>query len=205
MVTRIITTKKEMIKVKLDFIAIDIETANRNKSICSIGAAKYIDGNCVDEFYSLINPEEDFDKFNISIHHIKPENVTDAPTYPTIINSLLSFIDTLPVVAHNAAFDIGCLEQANKKYNVRNMSLEYFCTYKLFQKHQERSSYSLKSLAKDYHITLKHHQALSDAKACGELVKILAKETQTNTIMELMNKCSCFKFGKLIDTQKTKF
>lgn len=45
-----------------NFVAIDFETANSNAySPCSVGIAKFENGTLVDSFYSLINPEQEFD------------------------------------------------------------------------------------------------------------------------------------------------
>lgn len=53
----------------MEFIAIDVETANADMaSICQIGIAKYKDGELVDEWSSLIDPEDYFDFINIDIH-----------------------------------------------------------------------------------------------------------------------------------------
>ena len=44
-----------------NFIALDVETANYNpSSICSIGCVKVLDGEIVDDFYSLVHPEPDW-------------------------------------------------------------------------------------------------------------------------------------------------
>ena len=50
-----------------DYIVLDLETPNRyNNSMSSIGIVVVEDGKVVDELYSLINPEAEFDSFNIS-------------------------------------------------------------------------------------------------------------------------------------------
>ena len=44
-----------------DFIAIDFETANQEpSSVCSIGVVMVRDGQIVDSFYSLIQPEPNY-------------------------------------------------------------------------------------------------------------------------------------------------
>ncbi|HEL0683175.1 TPA: DNA polymerase III subunit epsilon, partial [Streptococcus equi subsp. zooepidemicus] len=67
------------------YVALDVETANSFRgSICSIGLVKFQDGEVIDSFYSLINPEEEFDEFNIFIHGIMPDDVIGSPTFPEI-------------------------------------------------------------------------------------------------------------------------
>ena len=44
-----------------DFIAIDFETANQQpSSVCSVGVVMVRDGQIVDSFYSLIQPEPNY-------------------------------------------------------------------------------------------------------------------------------------------------
>ena len=44
-----------------DFVAIDFETANAERcSVCSVGIVIVEDGDIVDKFYSLIQPEPDY-------------------------------------------------------------------------------------------------------------------------------------------------
>ena len=51
------------------FVAIDVETANADlASICQIGLVTFADGQIVSEWQSLIDPEDEFNEINISIH-----------------------------------------------------------------------------------------------------------------------------------------
>lgn len=67
----------------MDFIALDVETANSDiSSICQIGIARFKDGQVVGEFVSLINPQDYFSPMNIGIDGIADASVEGAPTYP---------------------------------------------------------------------------------------------------------------------------
>ena len=60
----------------MQFIAIDVETANADMgSICQIGIAVFADGKVIDEWSTLIDPEDYFDGMNIYIHGIEPSMV----------------------------------------------------------------------------------------------------------------------------------
>ena len=51
------------------FNAIDVETANADRaSICQIGIVHVRDGVVVDRWQTLVNPEDWFDPWNVSIH-----------------------------------------------------------------------------------------------------------------------------------------
>ncbi len=63
----------------MDFVTIDVETANANiSSICQIGMARFRNGVLADEWVSLIDPEDYFEGINISIHGIDSAAVVAA-------------------------------------------------------------------------------------------------------------------------------
>ena len=64
------------------FVAIDVETANSDQgSICSIGIARFEGDQILDEWYSLVNPDDEFSAINTGIHGIDERTVRDAPSY----------------------------------------------------------------------------------------------------------------------------
>ena len=63
--------------------------------------------------------------------------------------------------------------KSNEKEAYNIPEYEKHCTYRLFRD-------NLASLCKMLNIPLNHHDALSDAKACGELFLINIKEENTH-------------------------
>lgn len=184
--------------MSLDFIAIDFETANRNRaSACAVGLVKIVDGQIVDEFYSLINPEVDFDSFNIAIHGITPSMVTDAPIYPQILKMIDNFCENLPIVAHYAPFDIGVLRDSNERYNIDEFEAKYFDSYFLAQKYMKTISYKLKHLCELIGFDFEHHNAQEDARACANLVLYLCNENSFMSIDELVEIAGYKKYGQI--------
>ena len=62
------------------FVALDVETANSDyASICSIGAARFERGALVDEFYSLVDPQDYFAAVNVGAHGIDRDKVAQGP------------------------------------------------------------------------------------------------------------------------------
>lgn len=109
------------------FVALDFETANgKRTSICSVGMVKVVDNEIVESFYTLVNPFDYFSKTNIAVHGIKPEDVKDAPSFAYVYPYMLQFIDGLPVVAHNAAFDMNVLHQSLKQLNIETRFFNVF-------------------------------------------------------------------------------
>ncbi len=102
------------------FIAIDVETANRERtSICSIGAVKVKDGIIVDSRYSLICPEPEwYSRYNTAVHGISEEDTWDAPNFSAVWTEWQDWFENLPFVAHNAQFDSGCIRAACRMYGL---------------------------------------------------------------------------------------
>lgn len=171
------------------FVALDVETSNYNRSsLCSIGLVKFIDGQIVERFYTLINPEEDFSKKNIKVHGITPEDVKDSPNFPTVRQEIYDFIDGLPVVAHNASFDFSVMKAVYEKYGLRFDPIEYCCTYRFAKVlYPEFENHKLNTLAQNFDFPLLHHNALSDAEVCGYLLLKMIDDTKKDNLKQFSN------------------
>ena len=90
-----------------DFAAIDFETANNERtSVCSVGVVIVRNGEIVDSFYSLIQPEPNYYNYWCSqVHGLTREDTEDAPVFPKVWKQIEPLIEGLPLVAHNKAFD----------------------------------------------------------------------------------------------------
>jgi DNA polymerase-3 subunit epsilon len=72
----------------VQFSAIDVETANPCMgSICQIGIARFEGGQLVEEWVTLVDPEDYFDDVNVSIHGIGPSMVRGKPKLPDVAAS----------------------------------------------------------------------------------------------------------------------
>ena len=100
------------------FVAIDFETANADlASICQVGIATFTQGEVVDEWLSLVNPEDYFDWMNIDIHGIDEDMVADAPTFPELFDVVSNRLQEQIVVCHTA-FDRTAMSQVIDKYSM---------------------------------------------------------------------------------------
>ena len=73
-----------------DFIAIDFETANQHpSSVCSVGVVMVRDGQMVDSFYSLIQPEPNYYNYwCLQVHGITQIETDDAPVFSKVWQQL---------------------------------------------------------------------------------------------------------------------
>ena len=71
--------------VRVDFVAIDVETANPDMaSICQVGIAGFCEGESVLEWGTFVDPQDYFAPLNIMVHGITESIVADAPTFPEV-------------------------------------------------------------------------------------------------------------------------
>ncbi|MBQ3880888.1 MAG: 3'-5' exonuclease [Bacteroidales bacterium] len=162
-----------------DFAAIDFETANEQPcSVCSVGVVIVRGGEIVDSYYSLIHPEPEYYQwFCMRVHGICPDDTEDAPLFPDVWNEIEPLIEGLPLVAHNARFDEGCLKSVFRVYRMDYPDYEFHDTLwasrryfgSILPNHQLQTV----SAACGFNLT-RHHHALSDAEACAHIaLKIL--------------------------------
>lgn len=73
-----------------DFAAIDFETANNERtSVCSVGVIIVRNGEIVDSFNSLIQPEPNYYNYWCTqVHGLKEEDTEDAPIFPEVWSRL---------------------------------------------------------------------------------------------------------------------
>lgn len=182
--------------MSINFVAIDFETANQSRaSACSIGMIKVLDGEIVDSFYSLINPETEFDPYNTYIHVITSDMVENQPIYSEISEQILNFSDSLPFVAHYAPFDMGVIRDSNDRYGINAFKINYFDSYYLSRQLIQSLSYRLNHIAAELNIKLDHHNALSDAEACAKIVLHLCESNSVSSIDELNQLGRYFRYG----------
>lgn len=175
-----------------DFIAIDFETANQHpSSVCSVGVVMVRNGQVVDSFYSLIQPEPNYySYFNQRVHGLGHEDTDDAPVFSEVWQQLeeriadvfladqlfrdniREQIDSIPFVAHNARFDEGCLKAAFRTYQMDYPDYRFYDTLTAARRQFGHSlpNHQLHTVAAacGYDLT-RHHHALADAEACAAI------------------------------------
>jgi len=162
----------------LDFAAIDFETANsESSSVCSVGIVVVRGGEVVDTFYSLIQPEPNYyNYFCQRVHGLCCRDTDDAPVFPRVWDQIEPLIEGLPLVAHNARFDQGCLKAVFRVYQMDYPDYVFYDTLKASRKaFPDAPNHQLHTIAALSGFDLKnHHHALADAEAAAAIaIKIL--------------------------------
>ncbi|WP_165967138.1 3'-5' exonuclease [Jeotgalibacillus sp. S-D1] len=174
----------------MKFAAIDFETANSSRnSVCSVGVVKVDDGVITEEFYSLINPLQNFDSRNIAVHGIYPQDVENAPTFSEYWPELESQLSGNIIIAHNASFDMSVLRASLDRMGEPYPQLTYSCTYMIAKKvYPGLPSYRLSKLSALLNIPLNHHHALDDARAAAKIMMDACRQHGLSTLNEVQAK-----------------
>ena len=109
------------------FCVLDLETTGRSYragKITEIGIMKVKNGEVIEEFDELVDPEMPIPDEVVEITHITNDMVKGKPTIDVIMPKALEFIGDSVVVTHNTDFDIGWM-----RYNCNNLGLEFNNTY----------------------------------------------------------------------------
>lgn len=163
----------------MNFVALDVETANADiSSICQIGIAKFEDNKLIDEWCSLIDPEDYFDPINIYIHGIAETDVEGSPKIHEVAQKIYGYLDGVLTVCHTH-FDRVSISKAFDKYDIRIPKPKWLDTARVARRTWNEiswSGYGLKNVCELIGYEFKHHNALEDAKASGHiLIAAIAK------------------------------
>ncbi len=171
------------------FVVFDFETTGFNAggadSIIEVGAVKICNGEIIDRFDELINPGKPISKRITEVTNITNEMVKDKDNEETVIKRFIEWTKDLPMVAHNAKFDMSFLEAAYQKYNLGKYENPVIDTLELSRVMDSNySRHSLSALVKRYDIPFdeeSHHRADYDAEATALIFhKMLKKLVDRN-------------------------
>ncbi len=104
-----------------EYVVFDTETTGftpYNDQMIEIGAVKIKNGVVTDHFDELINPHRKLPQKIVELTNITDEMLQDKDSEENATKRFLEFVGDLPMVAHNAKFDIGFISAAMNKYNL---------------------------------------------------------------------------------------
>jgi len=153
------------------FLAIDFETADTlPDSACSVGLVRVENGLIVQEMMKLIRPPREKIMFTY-IHGLRWEHLCDSPSFGEIwpeVAPLFQGVNYL--VAHNASFDRRVLAACCTTHGIEVPALSFKCTVQIARKTFGIYPTKLSDVCRTLKIDLNHHEALSDARACAQIM-----------------------------------
>ncbi|MBQ3692553.1 MAG: 3'-5' exonuclease [Clostridia bacterium] len=155
------------------YIVFDVETPNaQNNRMSSIGITVVENGRLSKTFCTYVNPETYFNTFNIQLTKITPQDVMTSPNFPQLWKKIEPVMNSGILVAHNAIFDMKVLAKCLHDYGIESERYrKYMCTVQMGRKcFPELENHKLDTLCSHLNISLDHHKADSDSKACAKLL-----------------------------------
>lgn len=170
------------------YAILDIETTGgkfNEEGITEIAIYRFDGHKVVDQFISLINPEQPIQPFVVGLTGINSEMLKNAPKFYEVAKRIVEITSDCILVAHNAQFDHRIL-----KLEFRRLGFDYecktLCTVELSKKLiPGMASYSLGKLVRSLGIPLSdRHRASGDAQATVKLFKMLLAKDTSKTILK---------------------
>jgi DNA polymerase-3 subunit epsilon len=164
-----------------EVVSVDCETTSlkvQEAELLSIGAVR-LRGNRIlssQSFYVLVKPTRKLESRNISIHGLRPMDVSEGLDADTAVRQLLDFIGGRPLVGYYLEYDVAVLNKyvrAITGISLPNRQIEISGRYYDYKFKQNPGAYidlRLSVLNEDLQIpALPRHDALNDAITAGML------------------------------------
>lgn len=192
------------------FVVFDFETTGFNATsgdqIIEVGAVKICNGEIIDSFQELIDPGREISATITKVTNITNDMLVGKDNEETVIKRFIEWFGDLPMVAHNAKFDVSFLESAYNKYNLGTFTNTVLDTLELSKALEPNAArHSLSALVKRYDIPFDeegHHRADYDAEGTALVLhKMIKKMVALNIekisdIKKLVSKEDLHKFGR---------
>ena len=171
------------------FVAFDIETTGLHDDsdrITEIGAVLFRDGKEQDSFQIFVDPGRKLTPEIIELTGITDEDLKGAPSEAEAVRAFLDFARGLPLIAHNANFDIGFITAACERcgYDFDPLYIDTLALARALL--PDLKKHKLDMVSDKLGLpSFRHHRANDDALACGRIyakqVSMLAERGITHS------------------------
>lgn len=163
------------------YVVFDVETTGLSAvydTIIELAAVRVQEGEIVDRFESFANPHHPLSETTINLTGITDDMLKDAPEVEDMLKDFAEWMGGDVLVAHNATFDIGFINQGFEKIGLEKVENPIIDTLELARfLLPQLKNHRLNTLCKHFNIELtQHHRAIYDAEATGHLIWKLVKQ-----------------------------
>lgn len=161
----------------LSLTVFDTETTGLRPSegdeIIQIGAVRVVNGKLLRKecFDQLVDPQRSIPSAGIAIHGITPDQLQGQPTIAEVLPAFHAFCNETVLVAHNAAFDMKCLQMKQAQTGVvfDHPVLDTLLLSALA--HPNHPTHNLDDVAQRFGLTIVgRHSAMGDAMVTAEIM-----------------------------------
>ena len=155
------------------FYSLDVETANGDSStICQIGIGKFVNGELVETWETLVDPMSYFHWGNTRVHGITEDMVQSAPVFSEVYPFLRELLSD-SIVIHHSPFDQRAFNKAYARFNLRPINIRWLDSARIVRHtwvQFSKGGYNLANVAGHLGIEFNHHDALEDSVTAGKIV-----------------------------------
>src|SRR5690625_2973938 len=170
------------------YVVFDVETTGLSSvydTIIELAGVRLVDGEIVDRFESFANPHRKLPEVITNITGITDDQLVGAPEVDDVLKDFHEWVGEDCLVAHNATFDIGFLNEGYKKIDYPKVANPVIDTLELSRfLFPNLGNHRLNTLCKRLDVELtQHHRAIYDAEATGYLFwKLVALVEEENIV-----------------------
>ncbi len=155
------------------FVAIDFEKLDNSQiSICEVGLVVFENGKEIEKFHSYINPvtglkRSGWAKSNLC--HITDKMLLEAPSYDQLFPKLKEIIGDRILVSHSISADLNYIYNMEEYFKLPKLYTKWIDTQEIARFHNFEENLPGLYLELFGTLFLDHHNALNDARACGQI------------------------------------
>ncbi|WP_418491055.1 exonuclease domain-containing protein, partial [Faecalibacillus faecis] len=190
----IVFNEKDMSIEDATYVSFDLETTGFSvihDGITEFGAVKIKNGEVIDRLQSFIHPGKSIGTRVSQLTSITNEMVADAPSIKEFLPKILEFFEDSILVAHNAKFDIGFLNESLKRLGqepIQNPVIDSLALARAIMKPMK--SYRLGNVCRVYRVNYDDevaHRADYDAEVLGSVFTTMLHSIMQNGHYNLLD------------------
>jgi len=206
----IVVRENDSVLLDNTYVVFDFETTGFNAgggdTIIEIGAVKIHNGEIIDKYNELINPGRKLPSKITEVTNITDDMLEGKRCEEEAIKDFIAWFGDLPMVAHNAKFDVSFLEMCYLKYNLGEFTNTVIDTLELSRiLDNSFARHGLSALVKRYDVPWDenaHHRADYDAEGTALVFhKMMMKLSSQNIelvsqLNKMVDKNEIHKYGR---------
>lgn len=179
------------------YAIIDFETTGLSPDYgdraTEVAAVIVQDGQIVDRYQSLINPQKSIPSYVQQLTGITNSMVQNAPSAKTVMRELHRRLGDVPLIAHNASFDRKFLDVEYQRVGLSRRA-EFACSMLLARRlYPHFSSHKLGELVRLLSLpsTGVYHRAMADAEMTTHLLTRMLADLQAQGLNSVTHQLLC--------------
>lgn len=170
--------RRSEVSASVGYAVFDCETTGtspEHDEIVSLALVRLdADGKEIGQYASLVRPSCPIPTETTAVHGISDSDVLDAPTLAEVAPELLPLLEGAVLVAHNVGFDLAMLQHGLAAAAIEYEPPAVACTLEIYRLLEPLApAHNLEAVCARHEIALHAHDALGDALATADLLRLV--------------------------------